>query len=280
MDKGWFKIQYTAYIVQMLGKKTWKYMDFEINTLFIGKVLLEYERLDSTNLEAERLLQRQRPVEGTILLAHEQYAGRGQMGNPWLTQAGMNLTFSLILTPTFLSFPAEHFLLNEAIVLGIRDALEEMGIGDVKVKWPNDVMVDDEKIAGILIQNTISGKGIRHSIVGVGLNVNQEEFPEGASKATSVKKKLDKEIHLEEILNLLSQRIEYYYLKLKRGDIPFLEREYHESLYKKGELSLYERADKSQFIGRIRGVKRMGFLQVENEKQELESFQFKEIKFL
>ncbi len=255
-------------------------MDFQINTLFIGKVLLMYERLDSTNLEAERLFQQQKLTEGTVLFAHEQFAGRGQMGNQWLAQAGMNLTFSLILTPKFLPFPEEHFLLNEVIVLGIKDTLEEMNVKNVKVKWPNDVMVDNKKIAGILIQNTISGKRIKHSIVGIGLNVNQDEFPEGADKATSLRRVLEKEFDLGKMLNLLCQRIEYYYLKLKRGDIQFLEEEYHNSLYKIGKQSLYERMDGSKFLGKIKGVKRMGFLQVENEKQETESFQFKEIKFL
>ncbi|MGB1216620.1 MAG: biotin--[acetyl-CoA-carboxylase] ligase [Saprospiraceae bacterium] len=255
-------------------------MDFEINTLFIGKVLLEYDRLDSTNMEAERLFRKQKPTEGIILLAHEQFAGRGQMGNQWLTQAKMNLTFSLVLTPVFLQFPAEHFLLNEVVVLAIKDALDDMGLGNVKVKWPNDVMVDDKKIAGILIQNTIAGKGMKHSVIGIGLNVNQMEFPDGANKATSMKKVLGKEIPLNKMLNLLCQRIEYYYLKLKRGNIAFLEEEYHNSLYKMGEKSMYERADGSSFLGEIKGVKRMGFLQVENEKNEIESFQFKEIKFL
>src|SRR5690606_20336083 len=97
----------------------------------------------------------------------------------WLSQKGMNLTFSILLRPDFLE-PKKQFLLTMAISLAIAEALQNIlgGIHHVQVKWPNDIYVDGEKIAGILIENSIRGKHWNHAVVGIGLNVNQEQFQE------------------------------------------------------------------------------------------------------
>ncbi|HPH88516.1 MAG TPA: biotin--[acetyl-CoA-carboxylase] ligase, partial [Chitinophagales bacterium] len=147
--------------------------------------------VDSTNTYAKSLIAKSSPIDGTVILADEQFAGRGQSGNVWQSEAGKNLTFSIIYQTSFL-LATEQFYLNMAVSLGIWSMVnsklsieknKELTIHDsrftTKIKWPNDIYVNNQKIAGILIENTISGMHLKHSVIGVGLNVNQEQFPYG-----------------------------------------------------------------------------------------------------
>ena len=130
------------------------------NTFFTGKFLLHLPSVDSTNNYAKNYIAKSSPIDGTVILADEQFAGRGQSGNIWLSEAGKNLTFSIIYQTSFL-LATEQFYLNMAISLGISAALASILLPDsdlsVKIKWPNDIYVQNKKIAGILIENTISG---------------------------------------------------------------------------------------------------------------------------
>src|SRR5688572_4624485 len=153
-------------------------------TPIIGNNILKLSAVDSTNTYAATLLKNQKPPEGLIIQALHQTAGRGQMGTNWHSIAGESLTFSVILTPDFL--PAEkQFYLNMAISFGLYEYLSVKGIHDGLIKWPNDLLVHRRKIAGILIENSIKGKALQHSIVGIGININSAaaELP---SVATSL----------------------------------------------------------------------------------------------
>ena len=129
------------------------------DTLFVGRSIIELERTDSTNNFAAKLLNTQKPAEGTAIMTHIQEAGKGQRGNSWQSEAHKNLTVSFIFYPTFVS-ANKQFTLNIAISLGLHDYFKAEFGDRVKIKWPNDLYIDHKKVAGILIENIWSGSGL------------------------------------------------------------------------------------------------------------------------
>ena len=146
------------------------------NTRFVGHRLVKLIKVDSTSSYLKTLLSNFEPlVQGTVIMADEQYAGRGQNNNKWLSQRGKNLTFSIYLVPHFLA-AHQQFKLNQAITLGITDSLTKLLGNSCKIKWPNDIYFKEDKIGGVLIENTVRGNKISESVIGIGLNVNQTVF--------------------------------------------------------------------------------------------------------
>lgn len=144
---------------------------------------------------------------GTVVRALSQTAGRGQRGNSWESEPGANLTFSMILRPQGLEVK-DQFRLSMAVALGVCRVVDELLPGhSVKVKWPNDVYVEQRKICGILIENSLSGKLITRSIVGVGLNVNQREFRSNAPNPVSISMITGKEYNLEQLQERVAAEI-------------------------------------------------------------------------
>ncbi len=206
-----------------------------MNTLFVGKNLLELSEVDSTNAFANQLLSSQ-PAEGTVVRAAYQSAGRGQQSNVWLSQANANLTFSLILHPKFLA-PQRAFALNKVVSLALHQCIQEL-LPDrtVSVKWPNDILVDGKKVAGILIENHLDQHGIKASIVGIGLNVNQVNFPDELSgKASSLSLEAGRQFDLDAVFTSLLEHLESLYLQLLSGKTERLDFGYLQALYGYGE---------------------------------------------
>ena len=139
--------------------KTSKYLQLNTieNTLFIGKVLRHFPQLGSTNQYAVEIVSKSNPTEGTVISTFHQPAGRGQIGRKWESEPHKNLTLSIIFYPRFLA-PTQQFILNQAISLGLVDFITKYIAKGVKVKWPNDIYVQDRKIAGILLQNTLNNQ--------------------------------------------------------------------------------------------------------------------------
>ncbi len=252
-------------------------MTYLTNTLFVGKVRHHFAQLASTNGYATELLSKNKPTEGTIITTDYQVDGRGQIGNKWESEARKNLTFSIILYPTFLQI-RDQFLLNQAISLAVLDFTINFTNNFVKVKWSNDIYVFNNKIAGILIQNTLSGSKISTSIVGIGLNINQTEF-QSAPNPTSLKLETAQDFDLNEMLNRLLWYIECRYLQLKAGRHDFLRQDYLQHLYRYAEDALYQRPDGTIFSGKITGISPIGQLLISHQKGE-EAFGFKEVKFV
>ncbi len=170
-----------------------------------------------------QLLQEKDLQEGTVVITREQAEGRGQRGNKWISEAGMNLTFTIVLYPHFLE-PAKQFGLSQAVSLGISDHLEKTLKGlKPRIKWPNDIYVNGGKISGILIENVLSGNKISFSLIGIGLNVNQTVFGEGVPNACSMRTLSGLEFDLEDCLSSLCACLERRYLQLKAGDVAGLE---------------------------------------------------------
>ena len=244
-------------------------------TLFIGKNLIYLPTCQSTNDEAAELLRLGQGLEGTVVITDYQTAGRGQRGNQWLAQAGENFTLSLILRPNFLT-PAQQFRLNIAISLGIYEFYAAFLPQKLKIKWPNDIYFDDQKLGGVLIENTIQRGRMESSIVGMGLNINQIAFEH--SRATSLRKLTSNEHLLEELLPDLLASLEKNYLLLRNGHYELLRIRYLQSLFRYQEKHLFCRNEET-FEGMIVGVSEIGLLAVQIENR-LEYFDFKEISYV
>lgn len=249
------------------------------STLFVGQNLIKLLAVDSTNNFLKELLSKSEPLpEGTVIMADEQFSGRGQQQNSWQSEPGKNLTVSLLLKPGFILL-YQQFYLNMAISLAIYHTLTNYLTDGISIKWPNDVYYKNQKIGGVLIENTIVGHHFKHSVIGIGLNINQQSF-EGIlkHKATSVFQILNKELDLEPLLSSLCSQIESLYLQLKSHKHVFLLQNYINKLYQREERALY-RQNGEVFEGIIKGVTEIGLLQLERNGK-IELYNFKEIEFL
>lgn len=251
------------------------------NTLFIGKNLIELDSVDSTNNFAKQMLSNSRPAEGTVIVAREQFAGRGQMGNKWDTEGGKNITLSAVLYPEQLDAERQFFL-NMAVALAVKDFCEFVLNDEVKIKWPNDIYYHDRKLGGILIENTISDSRITSSIAGIGINVNQYEFdgqlPNPAS-LIQIKKPAEAPTYdLPKLVDELCSYLEKYYLQLRQQHYNFLDKGYTEALYRYQQTHEFKRGE-SIFKGEINGVAKDGKLIIHSGGKELR-FGFKEVEYI
>lgn len=243
-----------------------------------GSIINHFETIDSTSLFAEKLLLTEKPCEGSVILAGFQQDGRGAGGNSWHSEAGKNLLFSTILYPDFLP-PAEQFQLNKVVSLAVLLCVKGfLPKANVMTKWPNDIYVDYRKIAGILIKNAIIGNKIGYSIVGVGLNINQETFPADLPNPVSLRQVTGQIVDIQEVLNQFMELLSVLYHKLEVGDMGFINDQYLKNLLNMNQKSWYQQGDQI-FEGKITGVSRFGKLQMEVE-DEIREYDFKEITFL
>jgi BirA family biotin operon repressor/biotin-[acetyl-CoA-carboxylase] ligase len=221
------------------------------NTVFVGKKLVFMPECHSTNTVASELCHEiPPPPEGTVIITANQTAGRGQRGNTWFVESGKNFTFSVVFYPNFLPIDSQ-FYLNMVASLAVRDYLLRIGCAAVSVKWPNDVFLTNRKVSGILIESIVSGTALARSIIGVGLNMNQQ-FPD-AAHAISVSQFVAKQLVLDDQLPLLLESLESRYLQLKENAYSALRSDYLESLYWRDEPHVF-RSNGSQFEGRIEGI--------------------------
>jgi BirA family biotin operon repressor/biotin-[acetyl-CoA-carboxylase] ligase len=246
--------------------------------LFVGQNLITIKQVDSTNNFLKNTLSNSKPLpDGTVIMAESQYAGRGQQQNRWHSEAGKNLTFSLLLRPVFLPV-IQQFDLTRAISLGIINALKPL-LGDkLKIKWPNDIYYADGKLGGILIENMVQGSQIKNSVIGIGLNINQESFSLDVPNAVSLKQILHIDYDLKVLLSEICKNIEAGYLNLKAGRFELVRKDYLERLYWLNEDKMFK-ANGEVFSGMIKDVKEGGLLVV-NHGSGASEYNQKEIEFL
>lgn len=251
------------------------------NTLFVGKVVISFAQLGSTNSFATEYLSKNKPSEGTVISTRHQFEGRGQVGSSWESEAGKNIAMSVILYPKFLSI-AQQFYLSKSVALAVRDFLvnELPSSANVWVKWPNDVYINDKKIAGILIQNSIAKHQIKHSVVGIGININQIAFQSDAPNPTSLQLETQQNFNLEALNQNLYWHVEKRYLQLKASRWSSIDKDYHKYLYKKGILSSFKDVENNLiFKGTIAGTSANGQLLIATD-DGLKRFDMKTVRFL
>ncbi|HEY9489977.1 MAG TPA: biotin--[acetyl-CoA-carboxylase] ligase [Chryseosolibacter sp.] len=244
------------------------------NTLFMGKNLVFMPDCPSTNTLALQITQQSPVKEGTLVITDHQTAGKGQRGNVWEAEPHQNLTFSLILKPNFLAVN-KQFYLNVIICLALKDYLEAKTSGAIHIKWPNDILVHEKKISGILIENQLQGTVISSSIVGIGLNINQKIF--SSVSATSLSLVAGNDYELEDELPIVLGFIEGRYLQLRRGDYQSLMDLYLATLYRRHQKHTFS-TDGNLFEGVIEDLDEWGKLRVRTE-EGLRSFGIKEIQY-
>lgn len=238
------------------------------------------DTVDSTNSEAKRRLQELE--SGTVLAAREQIAGRGQRGNTWFSEPGKNLTFSIIqkFGPGELRAADAHWL-NYVISEAVAIFLSSDGIS-CKIKWPNDIYVGKKKICGILIENVLEGDCVKAAVIGVGLNINQREFPQLAL-ATSLWRCIGVERELEECLR---EVIGLYEKNLpclgSPGGRESLFRSYSGHLFLKDVNARYQDYLRdTEFLGVIKGVEPDGRLHILDLDSHTDRYYgFKEVGYI
>lgn len=247
--------------------------------LFVGQNSIQLSSVDSTNNFAANLIKGTNVPDGTVILSDEQTEGRGQRGNVWQAEKGKNLTCTYILFPSFIG-AVEQFDLSIAVALSIADTLLDYGVTGVGLKWPNDVRIGRKKICGVLIETSIQGRVLSNALVGIGLNLNQNNFGEGVV-ATSLSNELGKGVSIPEVVGQLNVRLEQRYLLLKAGKKDQQKSEYLQLLYGYRTMQQYRIVETGEEISlEIRDVLPTGQLLLVDLSERFYEFSFKELMLL
>lgn len=245
--------------------------------MIIGSKIIFRENLPSTNTYIGKLLRDETLPEGTIVHTNYQSAGRGQSGNRWESEDGKNLLISILIFPSMIK-PVNQFVISMAISLGICDFLNSQ-IPGCTIKWPNDIYFNNDKIAGILIENSIMHDQIESTIVGIGININQVIFLSDASNPVSLKLITGISYDLTKCLNQLTSDLDKRYKQVISESFELIRNEYFSKLYRRNEWFNYSDQE-GIFSGRIISVTEAGRLQIEKESGLSEDYSFKEIEFI
>lgn len=241
-------------------------------------VVIKLDETSSTNTEL-KLLQKQSPLpEGSVVMTDFQTSGRGQAGNSWYSGRGKNLLLSFLLYPHSVK-ARDQFIISRIVSLAIKRVLDRH-LEHVTIKWPNDIYWNDKKIAGILIENSLTGQHIDHTIVGIGLNVNEDEFPKQLPNPISMKQVVGTELSRDLLFADLRNDLFELYQSLGRGETELIEREYMQHLYRREGVHWY--SDKNgRFKATIKTVLPSGHLVLTTFPDEEERlYAFKEIAFV
>ncbi|TNF39617.1 MAG: biotin--[acetyl-CoA-carboxylase] ligase [Cytophagales bacterium] len=245
------------------------------NTIFLGKDVLFLPECHSTNDTAMQIVRSGKAKEGAIVICDHQSKGKGQRGNVWEVEPGKNLTFTLVLKPDFLDI-SQQFLLNMMVSTSLQKVLQDY-LPDLRVKWPNDLVLPGRgKLGGILIENILGQKGWEFALVGIGININQvHHLP---PKACSLSSLTGSNYDLEELFKLLIAQLEQGYIALKKGKHKEIREKYLSYLFRLGEWASFLVRSK-EIRAKITGISPEGKLVIENEIGEREEFDLKEIQF-
>jgi BirA family biotin operon repressor/biotin-[acetyl-CoA-carboxylase] ligase len=238
--------------------------------------LVELPSVESTNKYAAETLRVSNLPHGTVILAHEQTAGRGQRGRTWHSGAGLDLTCSFVLQPALLRAD-EQFRVAQAAALAVRSTVAGLVPGPVRVKWPNDILIDRAKVAGILIQNELVGEHIAWSIIGIGLNVNSTEM-DPAHRATSLRLAAGLRFDPAAVLGRLRTDLEQWWNSVEH-DPATLALRYREQLWSAGRWSAAE-LDGIPLMVRLMDVDKRGRLIVETEDGSVHAYALDRLRLL
>jgi BirA family biotin operon repressor/biotin-[acetyl-CoA-carboxylase] ligase len=232
-----------------------------LNTRWVGHNLVFLEQVDSTNEEAKRQAEKGAP-DGTLVAAAEQSAGKGRRGRTWISEKGTGVWMSLLLRP---DFPPEcASMLTLVAAMAVEKGISRVTGVDGQIKWPNDVVIEGKKVCGILTEMSTEMECIHYVVVGIGINVGTEEFPEEIRDlATSLYLSTQKKVKRAVLAAAVAEAWEFYYEQfLKSGDLRFLMEEYNERLVNRGREVKVLALD-GGYMGISQGINEKGELLVE-----------------
>jgi BirA family biotin operon repressor/biotin-[acetyl-CoA-carboxylase] ligase len=258
----------------------------------IGENIIVLEKVDSTNVYARALIAREKLTDGTVILAREQVAGKGQGANTWLSEPGKNLTLTVVLYPDFL--PADQqFTLNKVVALGVLDFVFS-GINDhlkptpshagkrkpvVSIKWPNDIYADDRKIAGILIEHQVMGNNLASSVIGIGLNINQITFPQALPNPVSLSQITGVNYNIDQCMKDLCRSLDLRLMVLRESGPGFIDEIYAAHLLGYDHWQPFQ-VGSELMEGKILGVDAVGRLIILNRNGETVGYSHHEISYI
>ncbi len=239
--------------------------------------LLYLEHTDSTNTFAKKWGREENPVEGSVVYTDFQTRGRGQKGNSWFSSPNKNILFSLVIYPNFIEAKSQ-FLISKIAALSVKNVLSKY-TQDIRIKWPNDIFWNDCKIAGMLIENDLADTKIQQSVIGMGININEESFPDNLPNPVSLYQICNRTFDTKKILGEIIREYQHLYENAKRGVVDSINSEYMKDLYH-GE-SFYEFIDaEGKFKAKIQNILPSGQLILEKESGEKKAYAFKEVQFV
>ena len=248
-----------------------------VSTHWLGQSLLYFPELASTSTHLKNLTSDE-VAHGTLCITDHQTKGRGQYERDWESEEGQNLTFTLAFKPTF----AERFhVLTLACAKALVNQIADNFGLEAAIKWPNDVMIQDKKMGGLLTETTFSGNKLDRLLVGIGLNINQETFSDALeTKATSLKKEFGHEIDREKFLAEYLSRVEHEYTRWHKND-PELLKEINGNIIGHGSwLRLKVNGNVSDEKSKLVGVNEKGQLTVINNEGGIETFSYEQIRLI
>lgn len=239
-----------------------------------------YIKLSSTNSTNSYLAKiASDSKHGTVVSTIEQTAGRGQRGNSWEAEPGKNLTFSILLRPETID-ARQQFAISEIVSIAITTTLQKhIPAKRVVIKWPNDIYVEDMKICGILIENSLMGNKISYSIAGIGININQKRFLSDAPNPISLYNIIGEETALNSLLDNICCEILRLMDKYNNADLlPELHNNYIKLLWRNdGYYPYRDTTTNERFNARIVDVASTGLLSLQDDKNLYRTYAFKEV---
>jgi len=240
--------------------------------------LIKLNAINSTNTFLKELSKNATLEDFTVVITKNQTNGKGQQESVWFSEPNKNLTFSVYLDDLQLNINDKKYL-NFAVSLAIFTTLKHKKIPNLAIKWPNDIVSGNKKISGILIENSIQKNCIQNSIIGIGVNVNQEIFSETIKNVTSLKNLLQKDIDLDNLLDEICLELKNQLLLLSEKKYQFLEDSYVKVLFQIDKPMMFKDTENQLFLGIIRGISETGNIIIELENDNLKEFGVKEISF-
>lgn len=240
--------------------------------------IIKLDAIDSTNAFLKQISTVEPLEDYTVVTAKQQTKGRGQMGKHWHAKAGENLTFSVFKRINGLSF-SNQFYLSIVVALALHKTLKFYNVPNLFVKWPNDILSANRKIAGILIENVVKQNKLDYAIIGIGLNVNQTEF-NNLINATSIKNCSGKTYNLDEILLKFLVILKQTFKLLETNAFEALKADYESKLFRNNKPSTFKNAEGLLFSGYIKGISSSGNLVLLLEDEIIETFSLNEITLL
>ena len=240
--------------------------------------IIKLDAIDSTNSYLKKIILEKDISDYTIVTANFQTEGKGQLGYMWESEDSKNLLCSIYKKGLGIKVE-DQFVLSMLVSLSIIRTLEKLNLPKLYIKWPNDIMSDNKKICGILVENMVKQNSIKESVIGIGLNVNQDTF-KNLPNATSIKKIKGVAFNIDELLNDLANNIKKQFIDFNQSKIDLIFRQYEDVLYRMNIPSTFKNSEGDVFTGFIKGVNNLGRLKVLLEDNLTKSYTIKDITLL